>query len=352
LRAILRAVATANPRRYVTQKEAYEAYCSHFDLRPAERKLYERILLDGPIEGRYVAVDDNRDARETNPDRLNERFRVHGTLIAGQAARDAMAAASLEPGDIGGLVVNTCTGYLCPGLSSYVAEELGLGPSIRVLDVMGMGCGAAIPNLECAAGMVARGAQGPILSIAVEICTATLFMGPSADLIVSNCLFGDGAAAAIVDGGAAEGAKGLLRLVDFESGLFPAYREDLRYRTEQGRLRNTLSKNVPGIGAETVAHVARRLLGRHGLPTSAIDWWVVHPGGTVVLDRVAEELGLPQSELRFSYSVLRHYGNMSSPSVLFVLKKILDEGKPQPGQKGLLLSFGAGFTAFAALVEF
>jgi alkylresorcinol/alkylpyrone synthase len=105
----------------------------------------------------------------------------------------------VEAVEIAGLIVNTCTGYLCPGLSSYVAADLGLRPSIRFQDLMGMGCGAAVPNLEAAAGMLARSGEGPVLSVAVEICTATIFPSHELELVVSNSIFGDGAAAAVLD---------------------------------------------------------------------------------------------------------------------------------------------------------
>ena len=177
---------------------------------------------------------------------------------------------------IAGLIVNTCTSYLCPGLSSYIAEDLGLKTSIRFLELMGMGCGAAIPNLEAAAGMLARSGEGPVLSHAVEICSATIFPSHEPELVVSNFIFADGAAAAVLD------------------------------------------------------------LSREG-----------HHGGLA-----QKELNLAGEALRFSYNVFENYGNMSSPSVLFVLREILDSGRPQPGQKGMLLAFGAGFSAFAALMEF
>jgi alkylresorcinol/alkylpyrone synthase len=141
-------------------------------------------------------------------------------------------------------------------------------------------------------------------------------------------------------------------MVDFATGLFPQYREELRYRTEGGLLRNHLTKRVPVIGARTVTEVTSRLLARHGLSRQDIGWWAVHPGGTVVLAQVARELELPAEALAYSLNVFENYGNMSSPSVLFVLRKILDDARPQSGQKGMLLSFGAGFSAFAALVEF
>jgi alkylresorcinol/alkylpyrone synthase len=217
---------------------------------------------------------------------------------------------------------------------------------------MGMGCGAAIPNLEAAAGMLARSGEGPVLSVAVEICTATIFPSHEPELVVSNSIFGDGAAAAVLDLSREGRPGGLAQMVDFATGLFPQYREDLRYRTEGGRLRNHLTKRVPVIGARTVTEVASRLLARHGLSRNDIAWWAVHPGGTVVLTQVAKELELAPEALRFSYHVFENYGNLSSPSVLFVLREILDSGRPRPGQKGMLLAFGAGFSAFAALLEF
>jgi len=215
-----------------------------------------------------------------------------------------------------------------------------------------MGCGAAIPNLEAAAGMLIRSGEGPILSLAVEICSAAIFPCHEPELVVSNSIFGDGAAAAVLDLSREGSQDGLAKMVDFAAGFFPRYREYLRYRTEGGRLRNHLSRRVPIIGARTVTEVASGLLDRHGLTWNDIAWWAVHPGGTAVLAQVAKKLELASEALRFSYSIFENYGNMSSPSVLFVLREILDSGWPQPGQKGMLLAFGAGFSAFAALIEF
>ena len=349
---ILRGLGTATPPFYVTQEEAYEFFFTHFSLKPAERDLYRRILVDGKIKGRYLGVDAKADVLEADPDLLLARFLKFGRSTAIAAARRALTEARVEPAEIAGLIVNTCTGYLCPGLCSYIAQDLGLKTSIRFQELMGMGCGAAIPNLEAAAGILVRSGEGPVLSLAVEICSATFFPGHEPELVVSNAIFGDGAAAAVLDLSREGHQGGLARMVDFEAGLFPRYREDLRYRTEGGRLRNHLSRRVPVIGARTVMEVASRLLARHGLSPDDIAWWAVHPGGTAVLAQVAKELKLAGDALRFSYSVFENYGNMSSPSVLFVLREILDSGRLQPGQKGMLLAFGAGFSAFAALIEF
>jgi alkylresorcinol/alkylpyrone synthase len=352
LKTILRGLGTATPPLYATQEEAFEFFSTHCKLKLTEEDLYRRILLDGKIKGRYLGMDATTDALETNPDRLLERFLKFARSAAVAAAQHALIEAGITTDEITGLIVNTCTSYLCPGLSSYIAEDLGLKTSIRFLDLMGMGCGGAIPNLEAAAGMLARSGEGPVLSIAVEICSATIFPSHEPELVVSNSIFGDGAAAAVLDRVQDDCRDGLAQITDFATGLFYQYREDLRYRTEGGRLRNHLTKRVPAIGAQTVAEVVARLLTRYNLCRDDIAWWVVHPGGTVVLAQVARALELPRESLRFSYHVFENFGNMSSPSILFVLREILDHGQPQPGQKGMLLSFGAGFSAFAVLIEF
>ena len=348
----IRGLGTATPALYMTQKEMLVYFLDNFTLSPEEKDLYERLLANSSIKGRYLGMAASAEMINADPEFLLARFLKYGLSTAVSAARGAMGEAGVGPGDIEGLVVNTCTGYLCPGLSSYLVEELGLRKATQVLDLMGMGCGGAVPNLECAAGMISRNGKGPILSIAVEICSATFFPSHEPELIVSNCIFGDGAAAAIVAPADHESPKKTVRILDFESGIFPEYREELRYRNDGGLLRNFLSPMVPVIGARTVSEVASRLMARHGLAKDDIDWWAVHPGGTLVLAQVAKKMGLNEKALRFSYDIFENYGNMSSPSVLFVLKNILEQGRPKPGQKGLLLSFGAGFTAFAALVEF
>jgi alkylresorcinol/alkylpyrone synthase len=352
VKTIIRSLATANPSLYVTQQEAFEVFQSHFRLRADEMSLYRKVLTEGPIRGRFVAMGSTAEAADDDQDVLVARFLKFGRQIAAQAAADAIQQAGIPPADIGAIVVNTCTGYLCPGLSSYLAETLKLSSSVRPLDIMGMGCGAALPNIEAAANILAAKPGRPVLSVAVEICSATIFMDPDPGVVVSNCIFGDGAAAAVVDVASGHGHSGLVRLLDFESGLLPRYRRNLQYRTEKHKLRNVLTREVPVIGARAVEAVARRLLERHGLAVRDIQHWIVHPGGTQVLDEVARRMDVDKSRLQFSYDIFAECGNMSSPSVLFVMRKLLDEGRPRRGEKGLMLTFGAGFTAFAALVEF
>ena len=337
-------VATANPSRYVPQAEALGFFTNGRALEPRERAIYEKVLAEGPIQGRYVAVEHDQFDHDLTQDELIAQFQCQGR---------ALEACDLRPEQVGALVVNTCTGYLCPGLSSYVAELLQLPDDVQVFDLVGMGCGAAIPNLHCAAGLSRRVGPRAVLSIAVEVCSATLFFSPDPDQVISNCIFGDGAAAMIIGpGDESLAAAPLFRIIDFETGLFPRYRSDLKYVSRQGKLRNVLSRRVPVIGARTIAQTAGRLLDRNGLSPADVAVWAVHPGGVAVLDAVREKLPIPPCMLEHAYRIFREYGNMSSPSVLFVLDSILAERRPAPGTFGLLLAFGAGFSAHAALVHF
>lgn len=376
MKAALTALATANPRRYATQQEVCAFFETHFAMENKERALYRELLLEGPIRGRHIAVDEDEEICLQDPDSLIGRFERHGRKLAAEAARKALDQAGLAPDQIEGLVVNTCTGYLCPGLSSYVVEDLGLPAFTSALDLMGMGCGGAIPNLEAGCRMIQSGARKTVLCLSVEICSATFFRGPDPDLIVSNSIFADGASAAVLQANligevpsfkceVSSGdralqtshfqlhtSSGLVRFLDFESVTLPEYRDKLRYTTQGGRLRNVLTRSVPAIGAKAVGQVTQRLLDRNSLAARDIHRWIVHPGGTQVLKAVERHLDLAPETLRFSYEIFRDYGNMSSPSVMFVLDKILREAAPLPGEKALLISFGAGFTAFAGLVEF
>jgi alkylresorcinol/alkylpyrone synthase len=352
LNAAIYSLGTANPARYASQREVYDFLVEHFHLAGPELDLYRRILLEGPIRGRHVGVSHDEQAANHDPDKMNERFRQFASATGTRAAAEAMRAAGADRSEIGALVVSTCTGYLCPGLSSYIAEQLGLRDNVKTFDLVGMGCGAALPALECAASLIGGGLDRPVLVVAAEVCSATMFMGPDEDLIVSNSIFGDGAAAAVLGPASLDNRTTSLRLLDFESGLQPRHREALRYRMQDGRLRNTLSRRVPVLAARALEQVVARLLSRHEMSVADVPWWIVHPGGSAVLDQVGRQLGLADHSLRFSHEIFRDYGNMSSPSVLFVLQRTLRDGQPRRGQRGVLASFGAGFSAGAALVEF
>lgn len=343
------AIGTACPDIYMRQRDVLAFYREH-DLMPAnQRALYEALLLDGPVQGRYFGLNEPADVINESVDAKSERYTKQARKLATEASKSALKEAGISSEDVAGLVVSSCTGYLCPGLTSYIAEDLDFSPYVKVIDVTGMGCGSAVPNLECGCGMLERTGGQSVLCVAVEVCSATHFMDDDPGLTVSNCIFGDGAAAVVLqDSGDNDNDRAGPTVVDFETGIFPEHREALRYRMDGGHLRNTLSPRVPVIGAQCLEKVTSRLLNRHELELSDISWWAVHAGGKRVLDQVDKRFGFRNGELAVSREVFATYGNMSSPTSLFVFRELMNRNAVKGA--GLLLAFGAGFTAFAALI--
>jgi len=343
-------LGTANPPLQVSQEESYQAYVNFLPLSDKAKSLLKRIFVGNRSIGfRHFGMDALADVFQDSQDELIARYKRFGVRVAVEAAGKALNNAGLTPDDIDAVVVNSCTGYLCPGLTSYVAEALPLREDVRPFDLQGMGCGGALPNMETAYNFLQTHPDSNVLSIAVEICSATLFFSEAPDILVSNALFGDGAAAAVLTN---RPENGRIRVKGFSAGLFPQDRQHLHYRTENSKLRNVLSQQVPIVGARRGKQVIDRLLAENGLTYQGITHWIVHPGGEKVLDAFQRALNLPDEALLASRAVLYNYGNMSSATVLFVLEEVLRKHTPQPGDVGLLCSFGAGFSAFAGLLEF
>jgi len=346
-----RSVATAHPESFFTQQECLESL-ENSDmfgtLRPQSQFLVKRILSNAHgIERRSLALPHLRDAFQMDPDILHQRFAQHAPALAAVAARQALEKAALVASQIDVLIISTCTGYLCPGLSSYVAERLGLRANVIPLDLVGQGCGAALPNLRMAQACLKAGQGTHVLSICVEVCSAAFYLSDDPGVLISACLFGDGAGAAVLS--LAAPSHGGVEWIDSETLTFPGERELLRFKQSKGLLVNVLSAKVPGLAAEHAESVLTVLLERHALSKDDLHRWIWHGGGKNVLDALQLRLGLDDEAVRPSRKVLREYGNMSSAFVYFVLQAVMED-KPAPGW-WWMSSFGAGFSCHGALLR-
>lgn len=345
-------IGTATPPQRFTQKECWDFAKQSPDIQRLSSRsqaLLRKILLgDNGVEARHLVLSSLNEVFELKPDVLHRRFADNAPILAKDAAARALASAQTEIAQIDALVVSTCTGYLCPGLSSYVAEGLGIRSSALLLDLVGQGCGAALPNLRTAEALLTSGRAGRVLSICVEICSAAFYIDDDPGVLVSACLFGDGAAAAVLSTDRTPGSRSV-RWCSAGTTLRPAERDLLRFEQKDGMLRNLLSPRVPDLAAEYAANVLNETLARAGKEKNEISGWVFHSGGKNVLSALARRLDLNEQDLRWSAAILNEYGNLSSPCVLFVLDAAIRGGCA--GGLWWLASFGAGFSSHGALLS-
>ncbi len=340
---ILRSIAPAFPREQVSQWQCWERMQQSGaldDLRPASVELLRRLFTnDNGIESRHLAVGDLAYLKSARACDLNRTFEAEAPRLAAQALQQALERASLLPADLDALFICTCTGYLCPGLTSHVAEQVGLPESVFLHDLVGQGCGAAIPMLRAASGYSHQNPSHRVACVAVEVCSSAFYVDDDPGVLVSLALFGDAACATIWEGRSEEGGY----VCDsFESLHWPQHRETLRFVNQQGYLRNQLHRSVPATAAEAVGSLLERMNG------NAPDHILSHSGGRDVLDALVSRLqSHPLDEAR---EVLRHYGNTSSPSVLLALEAHLS--KRAPSHDLWLVSFGAGFTCHGMRLKY
>jgi predicted naringenin-chalcone synthase len=345
-------VGTAAPATVYTQAQCYDALRISPQFEALERRsrgLLQRLLLgNNGIDTRALALDTLTEVFAADPDVLHRRFAKHAPLLAHEAAQRALTDAGVGAAEIDAVIVSTCTGYLCPGLSSYVIESLGLAHDVIALDLVGQGCGAALPNFRTSEALLAARRCDRVLSICGEICSAAFYIDDDPGVLVSACLFGDGAGAAVL-GREPAGNGRSVRWQAAESSTDPAHRDVLRFEQRNGMLRNILAPEVPDRAARSAAEVLDTVLVRESLTRENISTWIWHSGGKKVLEALQREIGLDADAVRWSSEVLREYGNVSSACVYFVLEAAL-RGSAQPGW-WWMSSFGAGFSCHGALLE-
>ncbi|HTJ79071.1 MAG TPA: 3-oxoacyl-[acyl-carrier-protein] synthase III C-terminal domain-containing protein [Rariglobus sp.] len=342
----LHALATAVPPNALTQPDCWQLISrSNARQRLSERSLLmlESILSgDSGIQQRHFAAPDIEAVFDYTPDQLNVLFREAAPALAGRALTAALARAGLRADQLDALLICTCTGYLCPGVTSYVAEQLGLRSNAFLQDIVGLGCGAAVPTLRAVNAVLAAQPDAIVACVAVEICSAAFYLDDDPGVLISACLFSDGAAASIWK--STPGPLGV-RCHGFNTLHLPADRDKLRFETRDGKLRNLLHKTVPALAADAVSH----LLAAEPFGSTPVSRIIAHPGGREVIKAI--ETTLPAYPLDATRRVLRDCGNMSSPSVIFALQEALHDSRPENDRDWWLVSFGAGFSAHGCRIS-
>lgn len=332
----LQAISHAAPLNAFTQSDCWGILqgTPEFDqLKDRSKGLLHKVLTsDTGIGKRHFATDDVSQIFSLDAEALNLNFEKQAPKLAEEALAQALDQAGIQASELDALFICTCTGYLCPGLTSYVAESLQLPQQAYLQDIVGLGCGAAIPTIRSADGFLKANPEATVACIAVEVCSAAFYLDDNPGVLISACLFGDGAAATIWSNNPNKTGYSIHK---FDTIHQPEARELLRFTNKGGKLRNKLHRSVPEIAAPVVHSLYDRA-------NVSIDSTVAaHVGGRDVLFALENEI--PNLKLPESWDALHQYGNTSSPSVLIATEAILN--RPKAPDKVWLTSFGAGFAA-------
>jgi alkylresorcinol/alkylpyrone synthase len=261
------------------------------------------------------------------------------------AGRAAIADAGLAPEQIDGVVTVSTTGIATPSLEARVGPRLGLRPDVRRVPVFGLGCAGGVSGLALTARLAASEPSTHWLFVTVETCSISIRLDsddPAA--IVATALFGDGAAAAVVTAG--EG--GLATLKGSAEKLWPDTLGIMGWRVEDPGLGVMFDRAIPPFIEAELADAVDEMCIQLGIAREDIGRFCCHPGGVKVIDAIETALELNQGELNLEREVLNDFGNMSAPTVLFVLERLLKRGLPQ---RALMTAFGPGFTCAGLMLE-
>jgi alkylresorcinol/alkylpyrone synthase len=350
-------IGTALPPFRVAQHDVAEFSRQHFGGRLAHHGQLMNIFTNAQIDSRYFAAP--LSWFEEPQHGLKERNDLHLATaheMSCTAARQALERADMSARDVDYVVMVCTTGLATPSLDALLIQALGMGPHTQRTPVWGLGCAGGVAGLARAAEFTLAYPTKVALLVAVETCSITFQFGDfSKKNFVATSLFADGGAAAVVVGDKRVGSQSShpLQFVGAYSTLFPNSRHVMGWDVVDTGLSVIFAPEIPARVARDMRPEIECLLAEHGLGTADVKHFALHPGGTRVLDAYVSGIGLRHDDLHYSREVLREYGNMSSPTVLFVLERMLSasEHRMNNGDYVIMGALGPGFSSELALLR-
>ncbi|MFJ4030165.1 type III polyketide synthase [Paenarthrobacter sp. NPDC089989] len=367
----MRSLETAVPPTILVQSQARDVFAAQPGLTRLGSRLVTTCFDSAAIDTRYTAVAElSLDAHPENPQFFdlatnrvlspstkarNEIFAVEATKLFIEAGKAAVAGApGIGLDDITHVITVSCTGFFNPGPDYKVVRALGLQPSVQRYHLGFMGCYAAFPALRAAKQFCVADPSAVVLVICAELCSLHVRTSNDPDTIMGSAIFGDGAAAAVVTAREPEGPEPVIRLDHFETVLTPVGEEAMAWNIGDEGFEMVLGSYVPHIIEDHITGALEPLLAKEpGLsdkPYRDITHWAIHPGGRSILDKVESKLELTADQLVPARETLREYGNMSSATVLFVLKYMLDRPAREREERICSMAFGPGLTVETGLL--
>jgi len=363
----LGAIGTANPAHRISQPQIAEFMAEALGFGEGDARKLRALYRVSGIAHRYSVLPDygrangnytffpNTPGLEPFPS-VGQRmaaYRREALPLATAAVQQCLSQVpDVAPESITHLVTVSCTGMYAPGLDIELVQALGLRADVRRTCVNFMGCYAAVNALKLADAFCQADARARVLIVSVELCTLHFQKSAEEDHLVSNALFGDGAAACLVLAEPLPNGVPSLGLQAFHCGLEPDGHDDMAWHINDFGFEMTLSSYVPKLIQRGIGNLTNGLLASLPVKLADIRHFAIHPGGRKILETIEAALHLTHDDNRYAYHVLRDYGNMSSATVLFVLRELLanatalDHGAPV-----LSFAFGPGLTMEAMLLE-
>jgi len=344
--AYITSIGTANPPHAIRQADVLDFMLSAHGLNAQEAHDLRVLYRASGIQQRYSTIPDyggssrtffpTNESLEPFPDMAQRStwYRSHAPALSLEAAKNCIG--TTDPKTITHLITVSCTGMYAPGLDIELVQSLGLNAHIERTCINFMGCYAAFNALKVA-DHICRAQEAKVLIVCVELCTLHFQKEKTDDNLLANALFGDGAAAVLVASQPTE--KTNIELAEFQCALMPSAGKEMAWNIGPLGFEMRLSAYVP----EALQSGIPPLLA--GLSRQTFDHYAIHPGGKRILDVVEKELGITRETNQAAHDVLRQNGNMSSPTILFVLKAIMDHVHPTAAAQTILgLAFGPGLT--------
>ncbi|AUG75108.1 stilbene synthase [Kitasatospora sp. MMS16-BH015] len=327
----------------------------------AERALLARLHAAAGVEARHLVLPIEEYARVRGFGQANDLYLEHGSELAEKALTGALAAAGVAAEQVDLVVSTSVTGIAAPSLEARLAARIGLRPDVRRLPLFGLGCAGGAAGLAALHEHLSGHPEQTAVLLSVELCSLTLQRGDTSPAgLIASALFGDGAAALVAVGdrvavgsGMAVGGQvggGGTRVVAARSRLYPGTEQALGWQVGDTGFRIVLGAELPELAGLHVVEEIESFLAGHDLKPGELAAWICHPGGPKVLDALAEGLGLADNCLAPSRRSLAEVGNLSSASVLHILRDTLAQGPPPPGSAGLMVALGPGFSSELVLL--
>jgi alkylresorcinol/alkylpyrone synthase len=342
--------ATAVPAYSATQEEVKARLREVLPLPPRRLDAVMELFDHAAVDRRFSVEPVENLGKPRTLGETQRSYRTHALALGTQVAREALDRAGVAAHEIDLCITVSCTGIMIPSLDAHLVDDLGFRPDVRRLPLTALGCSGGAAALARAHDFLRGFPSARVLVVAVELPSLSL---QRADLsmanLVATALFGDGAAAAVLVGGA--DARAGVRVLDTLSHTFPRSTYALGFDLQDDGFHSVLSKDIPILLKTELARLVDTLAGRAGLSRAQLGCFVIHPGGRKILGVVEEELGLSREDTRLSWEVLSGYGNQSSASVLFVLHAWLTQRLPTSGAHGILAAFGPGLSTEMLLLK-